>query len=1029
MLTKLNQVGAVDEPETPRQEAERLGIMMQFQLSREAYAELRADFAAVDGNNSGTIERGEIKQMLAEGGGDPSDQQVDETLQQYDHDKDSQVSFSEYLQGLGYQQQVLSKPKPQSPKAMQRKKPVVSGSRSVSRLASTRKDQPDPTPEPSPALSPSPEPVQPAVPLATIQHELLEANSRSWLVREPIEVDMLQISGLLARAAMGAAERLHASGFVEEPESVAVDVSIVEAALIGSGMESFMTWLCFPFRDGTVLKRRISRVIKPKSKLRLSHLVAAAALFEREEPALLDGAMHGASRWIQLEYSRVSNNAAEQSDQQMQSPKFTKRDVERMTDSMMYLGDRGKSDGELGINEMETHLSSYPPFCHFVDWFTRSRQDSTHNGRYSKFSIIDCDGSGQIDTAELELSVEEYLTEIAITEPRMLGSNLELTNKNHLDRAKKRLSDRKQKVKEAKAVNKKRIEDEVFGIHKRERQIDGNLPNLRSPLGLFVPRITQGSYKNTHAEAMRSLDTICTHTEADYELQQMVQDAADWCEACPSSGTEAEVPTSHLLCRATARTLSEMAALLERQELDLAAQHVVKLRTVCKRYRAGRLVTSMIPIRAFTRQPGEKSRKFSQNDSLLLGKAVVTVGDQGDGGGTLTQNELQMYLANSPFQHFVSWLLYTRPDGSKFKKFDMMGAGELGEPELAEAAEEYLAELGEAAPSAAMLVVRQAKILAQNGNCLLAPCCRVQQLVLRCTEDCLSKWAVEVKTEIAREEQLHRAGQVHQVQAQFLKTAKAAAAPLSSINIPAALRTPLSESEILYRRKLSSRAGTPQMEPQMYTQPLRPSTTPSLSPPMNAFHQQLRPITQEGLRSPTARAQRWAGPSGWGMNAQTQWRESSASRAGERAESKAASEQAARIARKKKPKKRTPAEDVPASMRGASKMRLLCKLLDFGQSTLLDCPLSQMRRAFNAMDTDGNMMLDVEEVRMALVSIGEKPRSVSEAQLLLSALDSDGSHGGEAITYNEFVTALSKYKAFGNTAHQVIAITILGRCD
>merc|ERR1712166_482811 len=526
----------------------------------------------------------------------------------------------------------------------------------------------------------------------------------------------------------------------------------------------------------------------------------------------------------------------------------------------------------------------------------------------------------------------------------MLDNNLELTNKNHLDRAKKRLSDRKQKVKEAKAVNKKRIEDEVFGIHKRARQIDGNLPNLRSPLGLFVPRINQGSYNNTHLEAMSSLDTICTHTEADYELQQMVQDAADWCEACPSSGKEAEVPTSHLLCRATARTLSEMAALLERQELDLAAQHVVKLRTVCKRYRAGRLVTSMIPIRAFTRQPGEKSRKFSQNDSLLLGKAVVTVGDQGDGGGTLTQNELSMYLANSPFQHFVSWLLYARPEGSRFKKFDVMCAGELGEAELAEAAEEYLDELGEAAPSAAMLVVRQAKILAQNGNCLLAPCCRVQQLVLRCTEDCLSKWAVEVKTEIAREEQLHRAGQVHQVQAQFLKTVKAAAAPLSSINVPAALRTPLSESEILYRRKLSSRAGTPQMEPQMFAQPLRPSTTPLPSaPPMNAFHQQLRPITQEGLRSPP---QRWAGPSGWGMNTQTQWRESSASRAGERAESKAASEQAARIARKKKPKKRNPAEEsLTAGMRGASKMRLLCKLLDFGQSTLLDCPLSQMRRA------------------------------------------------------------------------------------
>ena len=110
-----------------------------------------------------------------------------------------------------------------------------------------------------------------------------------------------------------------------------------------------------------------------------------------------------------------------------------------------------------------------------------------------------------------------------------------------------------------------------------------------------------------------------------------------------------------------------------------------------------------------------------------------------------------------------------------------------------------------------------------------------------------------------------------------------------------------------------------------------------------------------------------------------------------------------------------------SNLTGASKMRLMCALLDYGKSELLNVPMNEMRRAFNAVDTDGTGLLDLQEIKTALSNLGEHVASVSGAKLLYDALNRGSETGG--VTYNSFVVALSEYKAFATTANQVLDLS------
>lgn len=859
---------------------------------------------------------------------------------------------------------------------------------------------------------------------AELQAELLASGSASWLVL-PGEPTMLQDSGLLARATLGVAHRL-------QPQNLAdgIDRGAVEVGLLGTAMEPFMRWLSFPQMHQGHFRCLWPKFSIPGSGLGLPQLADAAAQFLRDHKnvpeSVTTGVLLGAEDWSRTERERERkrvDGAAAAELQRTKSTLFTPDDVERVRDAIMTLGDRGKIDGELGINEMKAHLASYPPFNHFVDWFTKERINMTHHGRYSKFSLIDTDDSGLICGDELYSAVGEYLNEMAISEPRWVHRSLELTEKHFKDRARRRYLRRAANVKRAKAEHTQQLQAERFASQKRARQTDGALPDLRCKLGLFVPRISHSSLQDTHGAVLSSLLRILDHTGAPETLKRQVQAAVEWNCASGSCGQEdAEVPTSHMACRIAARTLSEMVSLCEACQHGLSARSVSKLRSLCKRYGQGRLITDTIAPAAFCQRDTEPVIQFTQHDADTLGQAVIIAGDKGNYDGALSPNELQIYLSLTPFAHFIDWLLYRDSNGStKFKKYDMMftststaPAGELGRTELSAAAAEYLSEIGQLAPAAAKQVIRRASHLVQHGHKSRTPCGQVLHLVDTVTHQVLEGWEQSVSAKYSSSRERRRAHEILELQrehAPLMSYRRAAPIGGSHSGIqPQLLMRTVSSDEVLWRKKKPTGGR------------------------VSAPHIRCNTVPQAGSRGvmPLRRTQqlpKWCSPA---LNAvvQSEWRQATDQRITSHVPSHVGLSRGVHTSSGSTDKLSRPHTSTGVEPRryrtsrhihtlsGASKMRLMCALLDHGDERMLDTPANQMKKAFQAIDTDGNQTLSVQEIKVVLVSLGEHVAAVAGAQLLHDALNRESNPNG--VTYNGFVAALSQYKAFANTANQMV---------
>jgi len=881
---------------------------------------------------------------------------------------------------------------------------------------------------------------------AELQAELLASGSASWLVL-PGEPTMLQDSGLLARATLGVTHRL-------QPQNLAdgVDRGAVEAGLLGTAMEPSMRWLSFPQMHQGRFRCLWPKFSIPGSGVGLPQLADAAAQFLCEHKNAPDSVstrvLRGAEDWSRTEQERERkrvDGAAEAELQRSKSTLFTPDDIERVRDAIMTLGDRGKIDGELGINEMKVHLASYPPFSHFVDWFTKERIDVTHHGRYSKFSLIDIDDSGLISADELYSAVGEYLNEMAISEPRRVEGSLDLTDKHFKDRARRRYSRRTDTVKHAKAEHTQQLQAQRFASQKLARQTDGALPDLRCKLGLFVPRISHSSLQDTHGAVLASLLRMLDPAGAPERVKRQVQAAVDWNCTASSCGEEgAEVPTSHMACRIAARALTEMVSLSESGQHGLSVRGVSKLRSLCKRYGQGRLITDTIAPAAFCQRGTGPVIQFTQHDADTLGDAVIIAGDKGNHDGALTPNELQMYLSLTPFAHFIDWLLYRDSSGrTKFKKYDMMfatkstaPAGELGHTELSAAAAEYLCELGQLAPAAAAQVVRRATHLVQHGRKSRTPCGRMLHLVDTITQQVLEGWEQAVGAKCSSSTERRRALEIHELQREHAPLMSyRRAAPLGGAHSgiqPQLLMKAVSIQEVLWRKKKPTgghvsaphircntvpRAGSRGVMPMSRTQQLPKWCSRALTAVVQS---DWRHATDRRIASPVPShvgLSRGVHTSSGSTAAWSRPLSSPANDADDTSDDDSYTTYATEL-KSGKVRRTYRSSSHLDTLSGASKMRLMCAMLDYGDGQMLDIPVNQMKKAFQAVDTDGNQTLSVDEIRAVLISLGEHVAAVSGARLLHDALNRESNPSG--VTYNGFVAALSQYKAFANTANQMV---------
>ena len=273
-----------------------------------------------------------------------------------------------------------------------------------------------------------------------------------------------------------------------------------------------MRWLCFPYAARSGVSYNHTR-FSNTAAFEVRHLIRAAKAFLCERPKHTQASLNAAAEWCEQFIQTVTTQVGSEREDDCKAAIYTPADHDELqvAQTMMELGDKGKSDGELGVNEMKSHLSSYAAFEHFVDWFTRPRQGSTCRGRYSKLSMLDVDDSGSIGEEELLSAIKEYLAEMSTENVVIVKRVLDMTTKHNNDKLKKKQLRHQAKVAAARAEVKSGVESRLLEVEKRARQQDGVLPCLTSPLGLFVPRISEGSFQRTHTQRLHQHCRLCVH--------------------------------------------------------------------------------------------------------------------------------------------------------------------------------------------------------------------------------------------------------------------------------------------------------------------------------------------------------------------------------------------------------------------------------------------------------------------------------------------------------------------------------------
>jgi len=88
--------------ELPRSEEQAAAMMSEFGVSRAEFAELLADFRAIDGDDSGVVQIAEVGRLLSKerNGIKPNAADVRARMSQFDHNADGEITFREYIRTL-----------------------------------------------------------------------------------------------------------------------------------------------------------------------------------------------------------------------------------------------------------------------------------------------------------------------------------------------------------------------------------------------------------------------------------------------------------------------------------------------------------------------------------------------------------------------------------------------------------------------------------------------------------------------------------------------------------------------------------------------------------------------------------------------------------------------------------------------------------------------------------------------------------------------------------------------------------------